>query len=184
MADGIYYVDARPPFQTADYGSITLTTTQKTLWTNGSTSPTLLPANYFTLGKIVRMTAMLKITSGTAGNYVFGMSCGVGDAAAVNVKSTARAYVASVGPFGCYITGFAQCRSVGTSGTIALWGMAFPDLALMLSTNQPNVFPNDGVVVVSTLDTTLTTTGLYFQMSASAGTHTVLATGIAVEALN
>lgn len=185
MADGIYYVDTRPPFLTADYASVTLTTTQKTCWVNGSTSPTLLPANYFTVNKIVRLTALLKLTNGaSAANLVFGMSCGVGDAAAVNVKTVARALVTSAGPYGCFMQGFAQCRSIGTSGTISLWGMAYPDLAGMLSTAQSNVFPSDGTTVVSTLDTTLATTGLYFQMSCSAGTTTCVATNVILEAMN
>jgi hypothetical protein len=184
MADGIYYVDTRQPFQIADLASITLAATQKCCWTPGSTSPTLVPAGYFTVGKIVRLTANLKITNGTAANLTFGMCVGVGDAAAVNVSTTARALVASVGPFSCFMQGYAQCRSVGTAGTISLWGLAVYDLAGMLSTAQPNVFPANGTTVVSTLDTTLATTGVYFQMSCSAGTTTVVATNVIMEAMN
>jgi len=65
-----------------------------------------------------------------------------------------------------------------------MWGMAIADLAAMLSTNQPNIFPNDGVTVVSTIDTTVGTNALSFQASMSAGTDTIVATNIILEALN
>jgi len=68
MADGIYYRDLRQPFQIADLGSITLASTQKMMWTPGVTSPTILPANYWTLGKTVKLTAFLKlVTAATPG---------------------------------------------------------------------------------------------------------------------
>jgi hypothetical protein len=184
MADGIYYVDSRQPFTIADQSSITLATTQKCLWTPGTTSITAVPANYFTIGKIVRLTANLKITNGTAANLSFGMCVGAADNPAVQVSTTARALVASVGPFSCFMQGFAQCRSTGTAGTISLWGFAMYDLAGMLSTAQPNVFPSNGTTVVSTLDTTLSTSGVYFQASCSAGTTTVVATNVIMEAMN
>lgn len=184
MADGLFYRDMRQPFITADQSSVTLATTQKTLWATGASSPTILPANYWTVGKTVKLTALLKWTAGTAGNVVFGMCYGAADAPAANVKSTARAKVASVGPFGVFIEGYATCRTIGTAGTLAMWGMAIADLAAMLSTNQPNIFPNDGVTVVSTIDTTVGTNALSFQASMSAGTDTIVATNIIMEALN
>jgi hypothetical protein len=184
MADGIYYRDLRQPFVIADLPTtITLATTQKMLWPYAN-SPTQLPANYWTVGKTLKLTALLKITNGTAGNYSFGMMFGAADAAAVNVASTARAFIASVGPFSCFIQGYATCRSIGSAGTISMWGMAYHDLAGMLSTSQPNVFPPAGVTVVSSIDTSVGTNHLCFQMSASAGTCTVVTTSLIVEALN
>src|SRR6266576_5437195 len=150
MADGIYYRDRRQPFLIADQSSVTLTTTQKMLWAVGASSPTILPANYWTLGKVVKLTANLKWTTGTAGNVVFGMAYGAADAPACNVKTVARAKIASVGPFGVFIQGYAECRSIGTAGTLSMWGFALADLSVMLSTVQPIIFPSDGVTVVST----------------------------------
>lgn len=185
MADGIYYRDLRQPFLVADLPAITLATTQKCMWTPGITSPTILPANYWSLGKTVKLTAYLKlVTALTPGNYSFGMCYGAADAPGCIVTSTARAAVASQ-TFGAFIQGYAQCRSIGTAGTLSLFGMAFVDLAGMLSTAQPNVFPQGGVTVVSTIDTTVGTNGVYFTMSRSGSTvETVAVTNLLMEALN
>lgn len=181
MADGIFYRDLRQPFTIADSAGITLTTTHKALWVPALT---ILPANYWTVGKCVKLTAAVKISSGVAGNYTFAMGYGAGDNPAPIVQSAARAYVASVGPFLTFWQGYATCRSIGTAGTLSMWGMVYVDLALMLSTNQPNVFPQNGTTVVSTIDTTVGTNALTFQMIASAGTHTATTVGLLMEALN
>jgi hypothetical protein len=87
--------------------------------------------------------------------------------------------------FGALIKGYAQCRSTGTVGTLSMWGEVIVDLAGMLSTAQPNVFPSGGVTVVSTIDTTATGNGLYFQMNRSGSTaETVQVVGLAMEAMN
>lgn len=185
MADGIYYRDLRQPFTIADLASVTLASTQKCMWLPGVTSPTILPANYWTVGKLVKLTASLKlVTAATPGNYSFGMCYGAADAPACNVASTARAAVASQ-TFGAIIRGYAQCRSTGATGTLSMWGDVAVDLLGMLSTNQPNIFPPAGVTVVSTIDTTASGNGLYFQMSRSGSTaETVAVTGLVMEALN
>lgn len=184
MADGIFYRDLRQPHLIADQASVTLAATMKTLWAVGAASPTILPANYWTLGKTVKLTALLKWTSGTAGNVSAGMCYGAADAPACNVSHTARAAIASVGPFSAFIEGYATCRSIGTAGTLSMWGTIIYDLALVLSTSGPNVFPPAGVTVVSTIDTTVGTNALSFQASRSAGTDSVVATNILMEALN
>ena len=183
-ADGIFYVDSRQPFLVADQSSVTLTTTAKTLWAVGASSPTILPANYWTVGKTLRLTAFLKWTTGTAGNITFGMNYGAADnpAAIVNTKTVAK--IASVGPFGVFIQGYATCRSIGTAGTLSMMGFAYPSIDAVLSTNQPLPFPNDGTTVVSTIDTTVGTNALSFQAKMSAGTDTIVATNIILEAMN
>lgn len=183
-ADGIYYVDTRQPFLLADQSSVTLATTSKMLWAVGASSPTILPANYWTLGKTLRLTAFLKWTTGTAGNITFGMAYGAADNPSCIVNSKTVAKIASVGPFGVYIQGFATCRSLGTAGTLSMWGFAYPSIDAVLSTNQPLPFPNDGTTVVSTIDTTVGTNALSFQAKMSAGTDTIVATSIALEAMN
>jgi len=174
----------RQPFRTADETGVTVLTTATTLWAVGAGSPTILPANYWTVGKTVSLTAFVKWSSGTAGNYQFGMSYGAASNPACIVNSVARAYIASVGPFGVYLSGFATCRSIGTAGTLSMWGMALPDLGVVLSTAQPSVFPSGGTTVVSTIDTTVGTNALMFHAICSAGTHTMTTTGLLMEALN
>lgn len=183
-ADGIFYRDRRTPFLIADQSSVTLATTMKALWAVGASSPSILPANYWTLGKTVKLTANLKWTAGTAGNVQFGMAYGAADAPTAVVATVARAKIASVGPFGVFIEGYATCRSIGTAGTLSMWGTAIADLGIMLSTAQPNIFPSGGVTVVSTIDTTVGTNALFFEMNMSAGTDTVVTTDLLVEAIN
>lgn len=185
MADGIYYRDLRQPFITADQTAVAPGTTATTLWAVGVSSPTILPANYWTVGKTVKLTAYLRWTSGTAGNITIGMSYGAASNPACIVNSTARAAVASVGPFGVFVEGYATCRSVGTTGTLAMWGHAQFPLGLMLSTVDQNaIFPTAGTTVVSTIDTTVGTNALMIHAIRSAGTDSVVATNILMEALN
>jgi hypothetical protein len=181
--DGPYYRDTRMPISVIDESSIATTTTAKACW---PVARTILPANYWTVGKTVKLTAMIKQTTGTAGNLTYSMALGTGDAPAVIVASTARAKIASVGPFCTFIQGYATCRSlgVGTAATISMWGLAVSDLALMLSTTQPNVFPPAGATVVSTFDPTLGTLALTFQITESGGAGTMVCVGLLMEALN
>ena|ERR1700674_1481760 len=184
MADGIYYVDSRLPFLVADQGNMTPTTTFKNIWTNGASSPTILPANYWNVGKLLRLTAFLRLSTGVAGNSAFGMAYGAADAPAAVVQTATRAKIASVGPFGIFIQGYARCRSTGATGTLSMWGFVLPDLGAFLSTTDQWVFPSNGTTVVSTIDTTVGTNSLFFEYLTSAGTDTIAATDIVLEAMN
>jgi hypothetical protein len=183
MADGIYYHDTRQPVIVADETGITLTTTAKALW---PVARTILPANYWTIGKTVKLEAFLKWTTGTAGNITWSMAYGAGDNPGVIVSTTAVAKVASVGPFGVYIQGFATCRQIGagTTATLSMWGMVYAALGAELSTVQPQVFPNNGTTVVSGFDSTVGTNALTFQATMSAGTDTVVTTALLMTAMN
>ena len=185
MADGLFYRDLRQPVVVADQGSIAPGTTETTLWATGATSPTILPANYWWVGKTVKITAAFKWTSGTAGNITFGMSYGAANNPACKVNSTAIAAIASVGPFTVFAQGYATCRSIGTAGTLSLWGSAQFPIGLVLSTGQTNfTFPVAGVSVVSTVDTTVATNAVMFHAIRSAGTDAVVCVGLTFEALN
>jgi hypothetical protein len=186
MADTPLWRDLRQPFVIADFGNITLTTTQKMLWTPGAGNPMgNFPANYWTVGKTVKLTMLTKWTSGTAGNIAFGMAYGAADAAAVNVVSATHAAVASVGPFLVRAEGYAICRSTGTAATMSLCGWVDFPIDLMLSTTGMSMgFPSAGGTVVSTFDSTVGTNGLFFQALRSAGTDTVTPVWVGIEALN
>lgn len=183
--DGNFYRDLRQPFVIADQGSVAPATTATTLWATGAASPTILPANYWWVGKTVKLTAGFKWTSGTAGNITFGMSYGAASNPACIVNSAAKAAVASVGPFMVFAQGYATCRSIGTAGTLSMWGCAQFPIALMLSTTETNfTFPSAGTTVVSTIDTTVATNALMFHAIRSAGTDAVVCVGLCMEALN
>src|SRR4249920_1009733 len=186
MADGIYYADMRLPFVTADATAVAPTTTAKPMWNSGTvaSSPTLLPANYWTVGKTVKLEAFVKLTTGTAGNSTFSMAYGSVDAPTCVVSTASAAKIASVGPFGIYIKGFATCRSTGTAGTLSMWGQVQASLSVFLSTVQPLVFPNNGTTVVSTIDTTVGTNHLHFGYLTSAGTDSIQLLGLVMTAMN
>lgn len=186
MADTPLWRDLRQPWQVTDLPSVTLTTTSKMLWVPGAANVMgNFPAFYWTVGKTVKLTALLKWTSGTAGNITFGMAYGAADNPAPIVQSATHAAVASVGPFLVYAVGYATCVSIGATGTLSMSGMVFFPIDLMLSTVGNNMgFPNAGVTVVSTIDTTVGTNGLYFQATRSAGTDTVVPVKVVMEALN
>jgi hypothetical protein len=173
----------QPP--AVDLAAITLSTTQKMLWTPGVTSPTILPANFWSIGKAVKLTAFLKVvTAATPGNFTYGMAYGAADAPAANVVGVARAAVAAV-TVGAMMEGYAVARTLGSAGTLSMWGKVSVDLAGMLSTSQPILFPSGGTTVVSTIDTTVATNGVYFQAARSGSTaETIQAVGLVMEAVN
>jgi hypothetical protein len=176
----VSWIEIRQHGLVADIGAVTPTTTYKNVWTNGAASPTILPANFWIPGKLVRLSAFLKLTTGTAGNSAFSMAYGAADAPTAVVATRTSAKIASVGPFGVFIQGFARCRTAGTAGTLEMWGMVYPSLDVFLSTVGPMPFPNNGTTVVSTIDTTVGTNSLFFQYLTSAGTDSIQTVGLPV----
>ena len=181
MADGIFYRDLRGSI-TVDEAAITLAATQKALWLPAKT---ILPANYWRVGKVLKLTAFGKFTSGiTPGNLTPAMGYGSGDAPTPIVTGVARAAVASVTNIAWKMEGYAECRAVGASGTLRMWGQFTGDLAMQLSTAGPNLFPSSAPADV-TVDTTAGTNALTFQMARSGSTaETMTTTSLYFEAVN
>lgn len=185
MADGPLYRDLRQPLITADLTGVTLATTQKMLWTTGSASPTILPANYWWPGKTVKLTANLKWTAVANTNAItLGMAYGAADAPSAISLSTGITPVSSTSTFDVFIQGYATCRSIGTAGTLSMWGIALAPVGL-IAANGNVPWPSAGVTVVSTVDTTVGTNALSFTAArATAAGDTVVATSLLMEALN
>jgi hypothetical protein len=182
--DGRFFVDRLPPFNVADFGSVAPGTTATTLWPVGATSPTILPANFWIPGRCIRIKAFFKWTSGTAGNITIGASYGAASNPACIVNSVATAAVASVGPFGVFVEAYYECRTVGTAGTLSMWGMATAPVGLITAaTGADFVFPNAGVTVVSTIDTTVATNACMIHGIRSAGTDGVVCAGLVMESV-
>lgn len=159
-----FYRDLFSPPEVLDQSPITLATTQKALWT---APKTLLPANFWWVGKTMKLTAAIKlVTDGTAGNYVFGAGAGTGDAPAVIVIGATVAGTTSQTQL-AIMEAYFQCRTLGTGGTLSIWGRIQANVAVLASTLQPYNFPSAGGTVVSTLDMTLATTALTFQCQRS-----------------
>jgi hypothetical protein len=182
MADGVNYRDLRNPHIVVDETAITLATTMKSLWDR---SRTVLPANYFFVGKVVKLTAFGKATTdGTAGNYVFEMSYGSTDAPTPLVAGATVAGTVSQTNITWIAEGYAECRSIGATGTLRMWGIWEPAVALLASTLQPYTFPSATPADI-TIDTTASGNSLCFNLQRSgAGVWTAATTGLLFEALN
>src|SRR5258708_32565138 len=99
----------------ADEGAITLATTMKALWLPAKT---LIPFGMWEPGKIIEMTACGKATTdGTAGNYVFELAYGTGDAPANPITGATVAGTGSQTHLFWEPTAWMAVRSIATSGT-------------------------------------------------------------------
>lgn len=174
------YIGVRPQAQLiTDEAAITLSTTMKALWLPAKT---LLPAGFWYARKTVRLTAFGKATTdGTAGNYVFELGYGSGDAPTPLVAGATVAGTVSQTNVSWKAEAIIECRSVGTSGVLRMWGQWSPAVALLASTLQPYIFPASAPADV-TVDTTAGTNALTFQAQRSgAGVWTMTTTGILLE---
>jgi len=184
-ADGIFYRDLREPHIVVDEASTTLSTTDKMLW---PIARTILPANYFRVGKVIKISAFGKATTdGTAGNYIFKMYYGSADATGQAVAGATVAGTVSQTNISWRAEGIMECRvlGAGATGTARLWGEWRPAVALLASTLQPYTFPASAPTDSTTIDFTLGTQGPNFQLQRSgAGVWTATTTNILFEALN
>lgn len=181
-ADGIFYRDLREPHIVVDESAITLATTQKALW---APARTILPANYWRVGKVVKLSAFGKATTdGTAGNYVFEMGYGSGDAPTPLVIGATVAGTVSQTNVTWRMEGYMECRAIGATGTCRMWAETRPVVALLASTLQPYLMPNATPADI-TINTTIGTEAVTFQWQRSgAGVWTATTTGLLFEALN
>lgn len=182
--DGFGFRDVRDPqHNLADETAVTLSTTMLGLVPDARG---ILPANYWKVGKLVKITAFGKATTdGTAGNYVFEMSYGAGAAPAKNVQGATVAGTVSQTNISWRAEGWAECRAIGTGGIFRMWGHWTPAVALLASTLQPYIFPASAPADITSVDTTVGTNALNFQLQRSgAGVWTATTTNFFVEALN
>lgn len=181
MAEG--YVNLRLASHIlADESAVTLATTMKALW---PAARTLIPVNFWYPGKVVDLWAFGKATTdGTAGNYVFELGYGSGDAPTPLVAGATVAGTVSQTNISWFANAVIECRSVGTSGVLRMWGQWSPAVALLASTLQPYIFPGSAPADV-TVDTTVGTNALTFQLQRSgAGVWTATTTNIILKELN
>jgi hypothetical protein len=174
MADGGYTNLRQQAVLTADEAAITLATTQKALWLPAKT---LIPTGIWKPGKIISVEAFGKgTTDGTAGNYVFALGLGAGDAPAAIVTGATIAGSTGQTNVTWSAKGYAECRTFGTAGILRLSGSWEPAVALVASTLQPYTMPNATPADI-TFDFTVGTNALTFQCQRSgAGVWTMTTT--------
>lgn len=142
-ADGIYYRDTRTPITTGDHPSVTLAATAKALWvsTEGATN---LPANYWTVGKHIQMTAFGRMTSAaTPGNFTIQINTSATDAGGNNVASNAVAWTASKTAASWRAVADIHCRSVTSTGTLMMTGWFNAAVGAIASTLSPLMIPDN-----------------------------------------
>lgn len=174
--DGGYVGVRRSSILTADEAAITLTTTMKALWLPAKT---LVPAGFWYPGKIIGVEAFGKATTDiTAGNYVFEVGIGAGDAPAALVTGATVAGTVSQTNVTWKAEIFAECRTFGTAGILRLWGSITPVVALLASTLQPYLMPNATPADI-TFDFSVNTNALTLQAQRSgAGVWTMTTTSL------
>jgi hypothetical protein len=156
VADGLFYNDLREPFMAADQGAVTLSTTNKALYTP-SAFPVLGGQYFVRIGKKIRIRLFGKITTGaTPGNLTLGAYYGSGaDATGILlVSSAAIALIASQTNISFMIELFAHARSLGSAGTLFVTGKAHFNPAVIASTSQPILIPASAAVVSGACDLT------------------------------
>jgi len=157
MADGLYYNDCRPPWPNDVAGvDITLSTTDKAIL-----SPSQLPVlggNYFNyVGKKVKFRMFGKITTAaTPGNGTWDIYYGDGTDANGTVlgSSAAKALQANQTTLSWVMEFVVTCTLTGSTGKLAVSGWCIWNVAVMLSTAQPQLIPDSALVTSAAIDLT------------------------------
>ena len=156
MADGLFYLDTREPFITADITAVTLAATNKALYP-ASNFPALGGQYFARPGKALHIVAFGRMTTGaTPGNLTLGCLYGTGaDANGVVLASSAAvALVANQTNMSWNLDLMVHCRSIGSTGTLFTCGWFQCNPALIASTAQPLMIPATAPVVSAACDLT------------------------------
>lgn len=182
-ADGIFYRDSRQPFIFADQTAITLSTTNLNLFPGALT---ILPANYWWVGKTVKLTLYGKYTSdATTANVAFGAAVHTANPPTAIAVSAAVAGTVSKTNFTFKAQAYFTCRSVGATGTVMAMGDVDSDpTSLLASTLSPLLIPQSAPATF-TVDTTSALNSATLTMSRTgAGVWSATTVMLFFEALN
>lgn len=154
--DGPFYNDLREPHIVSDLAAVTLSTTDKALYTVAAHPP--LGKQYFArANKKVKLRLFGKITTAlTPGNGTIGVYWGSGaDANGVLLASSAaHALTASQTNLSWMMELFVSCRTPGATGTLFVDGIASYNVGVVASTLQPIMIPASAAVVSGACDLT------------------------------
>ena len=156
MADGLFYLDTREPFVSADIPAVTLAATAKALYP-ASNFPVLGGQYFARPGKALRITMFGRMTTGlTPGNGSFNVHYGTGADAngTLLMTGTPVALVASATSLSWTSTVDVTCRTTGNAGTLFCTGWCAFSVGLVLSTNMPILLPASVPAVSGACDLT------------------------------
>lgn len=143
MADGLFYVDHRAPFISADVGAVTLAATSKAIIPVANIP--VLGANYFSfIGKAVRLTMFGRITTAaTPGNGQWNIYWGSGvDANGTIIGSSAAlALTAGQTSLSWRMEIVVRCRAMGATGSLFVTGEWRANIGVLGATLQPALIP-------------------------------------------
>jgi len=188
LADGPFYHDSRPPFQTAAFASVAPLTTSVALWPVLGNSD--LPTNYWVPGKRIWVRAFGTMTTGaTPGNMTLEMRLAQASALGVIIAtSTAIALTASKTTIAWFFEGVYECRANGVAGSMFAYGKFVPNqLGLLIpAANNPLIIPESGAMAAVAVDTTLVANaGISLQMKRSGSTaEAVVVHDLAINSMN
>lgn len=153
--DGPFYNDLKQPFDIANNppGAVTLATTDKALYTTSEIPP--YGSGYWWPGKMVRIRAAGKATTGTTpGNGTFSLYWGTGADANGTIlgASSTVALAASQSNLSWLVDLIVECTVRGSSGKLQVSGFAL--LGGLLSTNIPLLIPASSMAPSSAIDLT------------------------------
>lgn len=186
MADSLFYVDSRAPFETIDVPAVTLSTTAKALYT-ASYFP-VLGGNYFGFpGKAIRIKMFGRITTAaTPGNGSFDLYWGTGADAngTIIASSAALALTATQTNLSWRAEFVIRCRTTGSAGTLFGTGEAAFNVGVLASTLAPMLIPASAAAASGSVDLTAANiVSVQFKRSGSTA-ETMQIHEMSVEALN
>jgi hypothetical protein len=151
-----FYLDLTPPFNAADIAAVTLSTTNKALYTP-SNFPVLGGQFFNVIGRKIHIRLFGRMTTGvTPGNLTVGIYYGDGtDANGVLLASSAAvALTASQTNLSWEADFEVHCRSLGSAGTLFATGMFNANVGVLASTLQPVLIPASAAAVSAACDLT------------------------------
>jgi hypothetical protein len=185
MADGLFYVDSRAPFISADVTAVTLASTAKALIPAANIP--VLGANYFAfVGKAMRITMFGRITTAaTPGNGSWDLYWGSGADANGTVigSSAALALSASQSNVSWRLECIVRCRTMGATGALFVTGEWRANVGVLATSLQPALIPASAPAAVTVDLTASNLISPQFKRSGSTA-ETMQVHDVVYEALN
>lgn len=156
MADGLFYNDLREPFSVADLTAVTLSTTDKALYTP-SAFPVIGGQYFARPGKKLHIRMFGKITTAaTPGNGTWDVYYGTGaDVNGVLLQSSAAfALVANQTNISWWLDIYVKCITTGSAGTLQVNGFSVFNQAVVATAAQPVLIPASAAAASGAVDLT------------------------------